>query len=89
MTDTLKLTEALIRRPSVTPDDKGCQQLMAEPLERAGFRIEAMPFGEVTNLWASLRCENPGENRNQRTAEIRRIGGGTLNNSRMNTVTGT
>lgn len=52
MTDALELTEALIRRPSVTPEDNGCQQLMAERLARAGFQIEDLPFGEVTNLWA-------------------------------------
>lgn len=59
MTDTLELTEALIRRPSVTPEDGGCQQLMAERLADAGFRIEDMPFGEVTNLWARHGDEGP------------------------------
>lgn len=49
---TLELARALIRRPSVTPDDAGCQALMAERLAAIGFRIEPMPFGEVTNLWA-------------------------------------
>lgn len=52
MSDTLEFTRELIRRPSVTPDDAGCQDLMAERLERAGFTIEPMPFGEVTNFWA-------------------------------------
>jgi len=59
MTDTLELTEALIRRPSVTPEDGGCQQLLAERLADAGFRIEDMPFGEVTNLWARHGDEGP------------------------------
>ena len=49
---TLDLALELIRRPSVTPEDQGCQALMAERLAAAGFTIESMPFGEVTNLWA-------------------------------------
>jgi len=42
----------LIRRPSVTPDDAGCQDLIAERLRLAGFDIEPMRFGAVDNLWA-------------------------------------
>lgn len=52
MSPTLKLACDLIARPSVTPDDAGCQALMAERLAAIGFRIESMPFGDVTNLWA-------------------------------------
>ncbi|MBK1719809.1 succinyl-diaminopimelate desuccinylase [Thiocystis violacea] len=52
MSPTLELACDLIRRPSLTPDDQGCQALMAERLAALGFRIEPMPFGEVTNLWA-------------------------------------
>jgi len=52
VSDTLQLARELIRRPSVTPQDAGCQELLAERLERLGFRIESMPFGEVKNLWA-------------------------------------
>ncbi len=52
MSATLDLARELIRRPSVTPADAGCQDLMAERLAAAGFRIEPMPFAEVTNLWA-------------------------------------
>ena len=59
MTDTLELTKALIRRPSVTPEDEGCQQLIAERLGRAGFDIEHMPFGEVKNLWARRGASGP------------------------------
>lgn len=47
-----KLASALIRRPSVTPNDKGCQQLIAEYLETLGFDCEHMRFGDVDNLWA-------------------------------------
>ena len=50
--DVVDLTRALIRRPSVTPDDHGCQSLIAERLEKLGFEIEALRFGEVDNLWA-------------------------------------
>jgi succinyl-diaminopimelate desuccinylase len=49
---TLELARALIARPSVTPDDGGCQTLIAERLERVGFRCETLTVGSVTNLWA-------------------------------------
>lgn len=52
MSPTLALACELIRRPSVTPDDQGCQMVIAERLAACGFHIEIMPFGEVTNLWA-------------------------------------
>ena len=52
MSATLELTENLIRRVSVTPSDEGCQAVMAERLERAGFRIEHLRYGNVDNLWA-------------------------------------
>ncbi len=48
----LALTAELIRRRSVTPADGGCQAVIAERLEKAGFRCRQMPFGEVRNLWA-------------------------------------
>ena len=49
---TLALACELIRRPSVTPDDAGCQALVAGRLARLGFRTEPMRFGDVDNLWA-------------------------------------
>jgi succinyl-diaminopimelate desuccinylase len=52
MSDVLDLACELIRRRSVTPEDAGCQQLLAQRLERAGFRSEHRGFGEVDNLWA-------------------------------------
>jgi len=52
MSPTLELSKALIARPSVTPDDQGCQQLLAEQLEKLGFVIENLRFGDVDNLWA-------------------------------------
>jgi succinyl-diaminopimelate desuccinylase len=59
MSPTLELACELIRRPSLTPDDAGCQGLMAERLAAIGFRIEPMPFGEVTNLWARRGDSRP------------------------------
>jgi succinyl-diaminopimelate desuccinylase len=50
--DTLSLAGELIRRPSVSPADAGCQALIAELLEAAGFTVEKLRFGEVDNLWA-------------------------------------
>ncbi len=49
----LDLARALIRRPSVTPDDAGCQTLIGALLEAVGFDLEPMPFGAVSNLWAT------------------------------------
>lgn len=59
MSPTLALAEALVRRPSVTPRDAGCQSLMIERLQAIGFRIEPMPFGEVTNFWARRGDSGP------------------------------
>ena len=53
MSGVLELAKDLIARRSVTPEDAGCQELVAARLARAGFEIEHLPFGEVKNLWAS------------------------------------
>ena len=59
MTATLRLTEALIARPSVTPHDQGCQALMTDRLKALGFDCQTLSFGPadapVTNLWAIKR----------------------------------
>ncbi len=55
MTETLELTKELIRCKSVTPDDAGCQALLAGVLEAAGFTVEHMRFGNVDNFWAIHR----------------------------------
>lgn len=53
MTDpTLELASELIRRPSVTPNDEGCQQLMIERLEAIGFKVDRLRFEDVDNFWA-------------------------------------
>src|SRR6186997_3155311 len=55
----LELAKELIGRKSITPEDGGCQELIAARLSRAGFRIEPMNFGEVTNLWARRGTQSP------------------------------
>lgn len=57
--DTLSLARELIRRPSVTPNDAGCQEILADRLAAAGFAVEHLPFGQVSNLWARLGREAP------------------------------
>ncbi|MDQ0608037.1 succinyl-diaminopimelate desuccinylase [Variovorax sp. W1I1] len=59
MSRTLQLAEQLISRPSVTPDDAGCQQILGERLAQLGFTLETIESGpadfRVTNLWAVRR----------------------------------
>ncbi len=55
----LSLTEDLISRPSVTPEDAGCQQMMADFLSPLGFSIEPMVFHDTTNLWARKGTQSP------------------------------
>jgi succinyl-diaminopimelate desuccinylase len=50
--DTLRLTEQLIERASVSPTDAGCQALMIDRLEAIGFAVERLRFGPVDNFWA-------------------------------------
>ncbi len=59
MNDVLALTEALIARASITPDDAGCQPLIAERLQRAGFSCEHLRYGAVDNLWATHGSGGP------------------------------
>jgi succinyl-diaminopimelate desuccinylase len=58
--DTLTLAQELIRRPSVSPADAGCQLLIGELLQGAGFSVEHLRFGEVDNLWARRGDATPG-----------------------------
>lgn len=48
----LSLAQHLIQHPSISPNDEGCQQLIAERLQAVGFQIEWLPFGDTLNLWA-------------------------------------
>lgn len=59
LSPTLQLAQDLIRRPSVTPDDAGCQELMMSRLASLGFKGESMRFGEVDNLWARKGTQGP------------------------------
>ena len=56
---TLELASALIAKPSVTPDDAGCQALLIERLGAIGFDCETMVFDDVTNLWARRGKQAP------------------------------
>jgi succinyl-diaminopimelate desuccinylase len=59
MSDTLQLAKDLIARRSLTPDDAGCQDILIERLEKLGFRIERMRFGNVDNFWARRGTSGP------------------------------
>ncbi len=59
MNPTLELAKELISRPSITPSDEGCQELIAKRLEAINFKIEHMPFGDVKNLWATYGESGP------------------------------
>jgi succinyl-diaminopimelate desuccinylase len=59
MSDVLELARDLIRRRSVTPEDAGCLPLIGERLERVGFRVEHLRYGEVDNLWVTHGAAGP------------------------------
>lgn len=59
MTTTLSLAQQLIQRPSITPDDSGCQTLLADRLSRLGFHIEHIDIEGVSNLWARIGDTKP------------------------------
>jgi len=56
---TLELARALLARPSVTPADEGCQQMIVDRLAPLGFRAETFQCGEVTNLWIRRGTAKP------------------------------
>ncbi|GJJ80310.1 succinyl-diaminopimelate desuccinylase [Pasteurella canis] len=55
----ISLARELIRRPSISPNDQGCQQIIAERLAKLGFQIEWMPFNDTLNLWAKHGSGSP------------------------------
>ena len=59
LSPTIELAVELIKRPSVTPKDEGCQKLLCERLERLDFSITSLPFGEVNNFWAKRGNSEP------------------------------
>lgn len=59
MSATLDLAKQLIRIPSVTPEDLGCQKIIADRLSDIGFTIENLRFADVDNLWARYGTQSP------------------------------
>lgn len=59
MSSTLELTQQLIARKSLTPQDAGCLDLIGARLEPLGFRLEKIRCGEVENLWARRGNSGP------------------------------
>jgi succinyl-diaminopimelate desuccinylase len=59
MSAVLELTQELVSRRSLTPDDAGCQTLMMARLQKLGFAVEPMRFGQVDNFWARLGRSGP------------------------------
>jgi succinyl-diaminopimelate desuccinylase len=57
--DTLRLTEDLIARASVSPTDGGCQPVMIERLQAIGFTVEKLRYGPVDNFWATRGGAGP------------------------------
>ena len=58
-TQSLELAKELISRPSVTPDDQNCQQLLAERLQKIGFAVEELHFGD-TKMFGAPRYTGSG-----------------------------
>lgn len=59
MSDTLTLATELVSRATVTPVDAGCQQMLAERLERSGFKATHLRYEDVNNLWITHGEESP------------------------------
>jgi len=56
---SIALLSELVRRPSITPEDAGCQEIIAARLDALGFVCESMPFADVSNLWARRGSSGP------------------------------
>jgi succinyl-diaminopimelate desuccinylase len=59
MSRTLDLTKDLLNRKSVTPEDAGCQEMMANILKPLGFLIEDLTFADTKNIWARRGSDGP------------------------------
>ena len=59
MTAALELTQALMRRRSLTPDDAGCMSIIVERLQPLGFEVEWLDFGQTRNLWLRRGQQGP------------------------------
>lgn len=59
ITPTMKLACDLLERPSITPLDSGCQEMLGQRLQKLGFEITHFPVNEVKNLWAKRGKDQP------------------------------
>jgi succinyl-diaminopimelate desuccinylase len=59
MSNTLELLKDLIRRPSVTPKDEGCQDVLTDRLKPLGFSEERLDFADTQNLWLRKGTAKP------------------------------
>ena len=59
MPTPLDLALDLLRRPSITPEDAGCQEVLIARLVALGFRVERLRFGAVDNFWARFGDQEP------------------------------
>jgi succinyl-diaminopimelate desuccinylase len=59
MLTTLDLAIDLIHRPSITPEDAGCQEILIARLEPLGFQVERLRFGAVDSFWARFGDREP------------------------------
>ena len=59
MDKTVELSQLLIQKPSVTPKDEGCLNLLADRLSESGFSAEFLPFEDVSNAWIRRGTESP------------------------------
>jgi succinyl-diaminopimelate desuccinylase len=59
MTAALELTQSLMRRRSLTPDDAGCMSIIVERLQPLGFEVEWLDFGQTRNLWLRRGQQGP------------------------------
>lgn len=59
MSAVIELAKQLINCPSITPADAGCQSILEERLQKLGFQVENLRFGEVDNLWARFGKTSP------------------------------
>ena len=59
MIPLIELVQQLVAKPSVTPNDKGCQSLLCQHLKCLDFAIEHFPFAEVNNFWARRGKKSP------------------------------
>jgi len=57
--DVIELTKELIKCPSITPHDAGCQDIISKRLTNIGFECEKMRFEDVDNLWARYGTQSP------------------------------